>query len=139
MDSDEICFFELIDLNEGSGYTSVDYLYYKRKDSLVVIQQESDVMEMLNECESEKTVNLFVTRQRLSTLAPAKSNIEPSKSKPKKIKVLEWTYNLLFYVYLIIQGQLFQVMLVINDLFSSKISISNPTVVCDLINTILIV
>ena len=96
-------------------------------------------MEMLNERESEKMVNLFVTRQRLATLAPTKSNKEPSKSKPKKIKVLEWTYNLLFYVYLIIQGQLFQVMLVINDLFSSKISISNPTVVCDLINTILIV
>ncbi|CAD6204846.1 unnamed protein product [Miscanthus lutarioriparius] len=49
MDRDEICFFELIDLIEGSGYTSVDYLYYKRKDSLVVIQQDSDVMEMLNE------------------------------------------------------------------------------------------
>jgi hypothetical protein len=79
-----------------------------------------------------------VTRQRLATLAPTKSNKEPSKSKPKK-KVLEWTYNLLFYVYLIIQGQLFQVMLVINDLLLSKISISNPTVVCDLINTILIV
>jgi len=89
MDRDEICFFDLIDLIEGSGYTSVDYLYYKRKDSLVVIQQDSDVMEMLNECESEKTVNLFVTRQRLATLAPTKSNKEPSKSKPKKIKVLE--------------------------------------------------
>ena len=89
MDRDEICFFDLIDLIEGFRYTSVDYLYYKRKDSLVVIQQDSDVMEMLNECESEKTVNLFVTRQRLATLAPTKSNKEPSKSKPKKIKVLE--------------------------------------------------
>ncbi|CAD6253180.1 unnamed protein product [Miscanthus lutarioriparius] len=86
MDRDEICFFNLIDLIEGSGYTSVNYLYYKRKDSLVVIQQDSDVMEMLNECESEKTVNLFVTRQRLATLAPTKSNKEPSKSKPKKNK-----------------------------------------------------
>ncbi|CAD6213447.1 unnamed protein product [Miscanthus lutarioriparius] len=55
MDRDEICFFDLIDLIEGSGYTLVDYLYYKRKDSLVVIEQDFDVMEMLNECESEKT------------------------------------------------------------------------------------
>jgi hypothetical protein len=72
-----------------------------------------------------------VTRQRLANLARTKSNKESSKSKQKN--VLEWIYNLLFYVYLIIQRQLFQVMLVINDLFSFKISISNPTVVCDLI------
>jgi hypothetical protein len=83
MDRDQICFFDLIDMIEGSGYTSVDYLYYKTKDSLVVIEQDSDVMKMLNECEST-TVNLFVTRQRLATLAPTKSNKEPSKSKPKK-------------------------------------------------------
>jgi hypothetical protein len=86
MDRDQICFFDLIDMIEGSGYTSVDYLYYKRKDSLVVIEQDSDVMKMLNECESTKTVNLFVTRQRLATLVPTKSNKEPSKSKPKKNK-----------------------------------------------------
>ncbi|CAD6204696.1 unnamed protein product [Miscanthus lutarioriparius] len=49
MDRDRICFFDLIDMIEGSGYTSVDYLYYKRKDSLVVIEQDSDVMKMLNE------------------------------------------------------------------------------------------
>ncbi|CAD6242115.1 unnamed protein product [Miscanthus lutarioriparius] len=49
MDRDEICFFNLIDLIEGSGYTSVDYLYYKRTYSLVVIEQDFDVMEMLNE------------------------------------------------------------------------------------------
>ncbi|CAD6205447.1 unnamed protein product [Miscanthus lutarioriparius] len=54
MDRDEICFFDLIDLIEGSGYTSVDYLYYKRKDSLVVIQQDYDVMEMLNECDGDE-------------------------------------------------------------------------------------
>ena len=89
MDRDEICFFNLIDLIEGSGYTSVDYLYYKRTYSLVIIEQDFDVMEMLNECESEKTVKLFVMRQRPATLAPTKSNKEPSKSKPKKIKVLE--------------------------------------------------
>ena len=54
MDRDEICFFDLIDLIEGSGYTSVDYLYYKRKDSLVVIQQESDVMEMLTSVRAKR-------------------------------------------------------------------------------------
>ncbi|CAD6219593.1 unnamed protein product [Miscanthus lutarioriparius] len=84
MDRDEICFFDLIDLIEGSGYTSIDYLYYKRKYNLVVTQQDSDVMEMLNDCESEKIVNLFVTRPRLATLAPTKSNKEPSKSKKNK-------------------------------------------------------
>jgi len=84
MDRDEICFFNLIDLIEVYGYTSVDCVYYKRKDSLIVIEQDCEVMEILNECESEKTVNLFVKRQRLATLAPTKSNKEPSKSKPKK-------------------------------------------------------
>ena len=83
MDRDEICFLSLIDLIKGSRYTLVDYLYYKRTDSLVVIERDSDVMEMLNECESEKMVNLFVTRQRLATLAPTKPNKEPSKSKQK--------------------------------------------------------
>ena len=73
MDRDEICFLSLIDLIKGSRYTLVDYLYYKRTDSLVVIEQDSDVMEMLNECKSKNTVNLFVMRQRLTTLAPTKS------------------------------------------------------------------
>lgn len=86
MDRDEICFFNLIGLIEEYGYTSVDYLYYKRRDSLVVIEQDTEVMEMLNEYASEKMVSLFVTRQRLATLAPTKSNKQPSKSEPNKIK-----------------------------------------------------
>ena len=86
MDRDEICFYNLIDLIEEYGYTSVDYLFYKRRDSLVAIEQDSEVMEMLNEYESEKMVSLFVTRKRLATLVPTKCNKEPSKSEPNKIK-----------------------------------------------------
>jgi hypothetical protein len=81
MDKDEICYFNLIDLIQQYGYSSVDYLYYKAKGRLVVIEQDPQVMEMLNECESEKMVSLFVTKERLATLAPTKSNEEPSKSK----------------------------------------------------------
>ena len=62
MDRDETCYFNLIDLIKDYGYTSVDYLYYRRKDNLVVIEQDSGVMEMLNECESKKMVSLFVTK-----------------------------------------------------------------------------
>ncbi|CAD6256449.1 unnamed protein product [Miscanthus lutarioriparius] len=86
MDRDVICYWNLIDLIKDHGYSSVDYLYYKRKDSLVVLEQDPEVMKMLNECESKKMVSLFVTKDRLATLAPTKSNKEPSKSKPKKTK-----------------------------------------------------
>ena len=47
MDRDEICFFNLIGLIEEYGCKSIDYLYYKRRDSLVAIQWETDVMEMI--------------------------------------------------------------------------------------------
>ncbi|CAD6257242.1 unnamed protein product [Miscanthus lutarioriparius] len=86
MDRDVICYWNLIDLIKDHGYSSVDYLYYKRKDSLVVLEQDPEVMKMLNECESKKMVSLFVTKDRPATLAPTKSNKEPSKSKPKKTK-----------------------------------------------------
>ena len=36
MDRYQICFFDLIDMIEGSRYTSVDYLYYMRKDSFLL-------------------------------------------------------------------------------------------------------
>ena len=48
MDRDEIYFFNLIDLIKNYGYTLVDYLYYRRKDSLVVIEQDHEVMDMLH-------------------------------------------------------------------------------------------
>jgi hypothetical protein len=76
----------LIELIKDYGYISVDYLYYRRKDSLVVIEQDHKVMKMLNECERKKMVSLFMTKQRLATLVPTKSNKEPSKSKPNKTK-----------------------------------------------------
>ncbi|RLN39586.1 hypothetical protein C2845_PM01G39910 [Panicum miliaceum] len=86
MDKDEICFFNLIDLIEEYGYTSIDYLYYKRRDNLVALQLDTNVMEMLEENKSKKNVSLFVTRQRIATIAPTKSNKEPSKSTTNKAK-----------------------------------------------------
>jgi hypothetical protein len=86
MDRDEICFFNLIDLIEEYGYTSIDYLYYKRRDSLVALQLDTDVMEMLEENESKKNVSLFVTRWRIATTAPTKSNKEPSISAANRAK-----------------------------------------------------
>ncbi|XP_039822239.1 uncharacterized protein LOC120684443 isoform X2 [Panicum virgatum] len=86
MDRDEICFFNLIELIEEYGYTSIDYLYYKKKDNLVALQGDTDVMKMLEENESKKNVSLFVTRQRIATIAPTKSNKEPSKSAANKAK-----------------------------------------------------
>ncbi|KAG2538550.1 hypothetical protein PVAP13_9NG425456 [Panicum virgatum] len=55
------------------GFTTIDYLYYKRRDSLVQIQLDADVMEMLNENERTKNVSLFVTRQRMAIISPTKS------------------------------------------------------------------
>ena len=80
------CFFNLIGLIEEYGYKSIDYLYYKRRDSLVAIQWDTDVMEMIQENESKKNISLFVTRQRMAIIAPAKSTKEPTKSAPKKSK-----------------------------------------------------
>ncbi|CAA0832892.1 Unknown protein [Striga hermonthica] len=87
MDRDEICYFNLMEMIEHYGYSSVDYIYYRRNDGHVAIEQDAQVMEMLEECESQKSVSLFVTKQRLATLAPTNSNKEPSKSQPNKTKV----------------------------------------------------
>ncbi|AQK51661.1 hypothetical protein ZEAMMB73_Zm00001d049953 [Zea mays] len=86
MDKDEICFFNLIELIEEYGYTSVDYVYYKRRDGLVAIQWDSDVMQMLEENESKRKVSLFVTKQRMATIAPTKFNEEPTNSAENKNK-----------------------------------------------------
>ncbi|CAO2199952.1 unnamed protein product, partial [Urochloa humidicola] len=86
MDRDEICFFNLIDFVEKYGYTSIDYLYYKRTDGLVPIQLDTDVMEMLKEHETEKEVSLFMTKQRIATMAPSKSKKAPAKSASKNTK-----------------------------------------------------
>ncbi|CAO2175415.1 unnamed protein product [Urochloa humidicola] len=80
MDKDEICFFNLVALIEEHGYTSVDYIYYKRRDSLVAIQYDTDVMEMLQDNESKKKISLLVTRQRMATMAGTKSNKAPTSA-----------------------------------------------------------
>ncbi|KAF8694210.1 hypothetical protein HU200_038339 [Digitaria exilis] len=86
MDRDEICFFNLISLIEEYGFNSVDYLYYKTRETLVAIQWDTDVMQMLQENESRKKVSLFVTRQRIAVMSPTKSNKEPNKSARNKTK-----------------------------------------------------
>jgi hypothetical protein len=85
MDRDEICYFNLISLIEEYGYQSIDYIYYKRSDSLVAIQLDTEVMEMLKENESKKEITLFVTRQRIAIIEPH-FNKGPTKSAPKKTK-----------------------------------------------------
>jgi len=106
MDRDEICFFNLIELIEEYGYTSIDYLYYKKRDGLVALQWDTDVMKMLEENESEKNVSLFVTRQRIATIAPTKSNKEPSKSAAKKAKGTVKPHFALFCICFSIQENL---------------------------------
>ena len=106
MDRDEICFFNLIELIEEYGYTSIDYLYYKKKDNLVALQLDTDVMKMLEENESKKNVSLFVTRQRIATIAPTKSNKEPSKSAAKKAKGTVKPHFALFCICFSIQENL---------------------------------
>ena len=44
IDRDEICFFNLVELIKDYGHTSVDYIYYRRKNSVVVIEQDPKVM-----------------------------------------------------------------------------------------------
>ncbi|CAN6163246.1 unnamed protein product [Urochloa humidicola] len=80
MDKDEICFFNLVALIEEHGYTSVDYIYYKRRDGLVAIQYDTDVMEMLQDNESKKEISLLVMRQRMATMAGTKSNKAPTSA-----------------------------------------------------------
>jgi hypothetical protein len=72
-------------------YTSIDYLY----DGLVAIQLDTDVMAMVKEHETEKEVSLFVTKQRITTLAPSKFKKAPAKSAPKKSKGSMMNPNLL--------------------------------------------
>jgi hypothetical protein len=79
MDRDEICYFNLIEFIEEYGFNAIDYLYYKRRDSLVAIQLDADVMEMLKENERTKKVSLLVTRQRMAIISPTKS--APNKTK----------------------------------------------------------
>ncbi|CAL4949808.1 unnamed protein product [Urochloa decumbens] len=86
MDKDEICFLNLIEFVEEYGYTSIDYLYYKRTDGLVPIQLDNDVTEMLKEHDIEKEVSLFMTKRRIATMVPSKSNKAPAKSAPKNTK-----------------------------------------------------
>ena len=85
MDKDMICFFNLMEFVEEYGYTSIDYLYYKRRDSLVAIEWDSNVMEMLKDNETTKEVSLFVTKQRMAIMA-SKSKKASTKSAPTKTK-----------------------------------------------------
>jgi hypothetical protein len=71
--------FNLIEFIEEYGFNAIDYLYYKRRDSLVAIQLDADVMEMLKENERTKKVSLLVTRQRMAIISPTKS--APNKTK----------------------------------------------------------
>jgi len=84
MDKDEICFFNLIDMIKEYGYTSMDNLYYKSKDGMVVIEFDNNVMEMLEEYESEKEVTLFVTREKIAFMVPTKSRSASSKTEGTK-------------------------------------------------------
>ncbi|KAL6900724.1 hypothetical protein ACP4OV_005400 [Aristida adscensionis] len=86
MDRDKMCFFNLIELIKQYGYKTVDYLYYKRWDTLVPINLDADVIEMLEENESRKKVSLLVTRERLATMVPTKFNTKPTKSAANKSK-----------------------------------------------------
>ena len=56
-----------------------------RGDSLVAIEWDSDVMEMLKDNETTKEVSLFVTKQRMAIMA-SKSKKPPTKSAPTKTK-----------------------------------------------------
>ncbi|KAG2559379.1 hypothetical protein PVAP13_8NG303855 [Panicum virgatum] len=85
MDKDMICFFNLMEFVEEYGCTSIDYLYYKRRDSLVAIEMDTDVMEMLKDNETTKEVSLFVTMQRMAFMA-SKSKKASTKSAPNKTK-----------------------------------------------------
>jgi hypothetical protein len=80
IDRDEICYFNLRE------FVRKDYLYYKKRDGLVAIELDTDVMAMLKEHETEKEVSLFVTKQRIATLAPSKSKKAPAKSAPNNTK-----------------------------------------------------
>ncbi|CAL4938548.1 unnamed protein product [Urochloa decumbens] len=80
MAKDEICFFNLVELIEEYGYSSIDYIYYKSRERLVFIQLDTDVMKMLRDNENKKEVNLLVTSQCIATMAGTKSNKAPTSA-----------------------------------------------------------
>ncbi|TVU03914.1 hypothetical protein EJB05_50524, partial [Eragrostis curvula] len=67
MDRDLICYFNLVDIISSFGYSSSDCMYYSKKHdnglkSMVLIQADEQVIEMLREYEPTKIVNLYVMK-----------------------------------------------------------------------------
>lgn len=74
-----ISFYDLDILVHEVGFSSLDFLYYKKKgrhgrEYLVLIDGDHNVTNMISECEAEKSVNLYLFKER------AKNDIAPSDS-----------------------------------------------------------
>lgn len=91
MDKDLLCFFNLIGLIQEYGFTALDYMYYKKRESssmatLVGIQTDSDVQRMVAAHESEKKVRICVKREKACvdsrvSITPVKSSNEMARSE----------------------------------------------------------
>lgn len=69
MDRNSITFLDLVYLIEEKGFSSVDYLYYKKKDQhgksyLIHIDDSNHVTKMILEHEAEKSVELHVFKEK---------------------------------------------------------------------------
>ena len=70
MDRTDICYYELITMIEGVGFSAAhDFLYYRVKNGhgrgqLVPIDQESEVGKMMSLPNNEKRLHLYVFREK---------------------------------------------------------------------------
>jgi hypothetical protein len=87
IDQDILCFFHLIQLVEKMGYTSQDFLYYKKRQltascvsNLCAIHTDADVNQMIKEYQDLRTVSLCVMKKEATRphISPVKLNSSTS-------------------------------------------------------------
>ncbi|XP_037439197.1 uncharacterized protein LOC119307204 [Triticum dicoccoides] len=89
-----VSYYDLILTTEEVGFQPIDYLYYQKKDQqgntyLVHIDDPSHVIEMLSDLETEKTVHLYVSKEKASNdVAPPSSRNDIASSNHPNESVL---------------------------------------------------
>lgn len=77
----DICLYELMNMIQGVGFSSIHFLYYRKKyprgrGHLVLIDHDSDVRNMISEHNNEKRVQMYVFKER--------ANVDVAPSEPQR-------------------------------------------------------
>ena len=98
-----ICFYELMNMIEGVGFSAaVHFLYYRKKyprgkGHLVLISHDSDVRKMISEHNNEKRLQFYVFKERANIdVAPS----EPQRDDEMGSTRVHQTYNVSGYSFL---------------------------------------